>query len=1371
MTDSREPSNDVRSWLQRGLVAAHAGDQAEARCCFQAARGLDPDNIVALLWLAWLAPSRRESLALFCRVLELDPDNKRAQAGIDWVGSRPHRSDEQVAELLEQAEAAAAEGRPDQAHQLVLDAIDLDDKNVVAWSRRARLARDPWEARIAWVRVLELDPSHPEAQAFLGPSPEAPAVTPTTGKATVSRPRGRETLISITAFTAQRLVFGALALLVIVFLSHLGLGMARGTAFHPALSSAVAKTLTYLGRLAQGDLGLSQAGSLTLLPIPVAEVIPATLSKSLGLLAAALLIATLLGVTLGVWAAGRRRSGWSLPILLASIAGVSVPSFFAALLLQLAMIRWARLFGSPLVPVGGFGWDKHIILPALVLAARPIAQIARVTFVSVGEALDQDFVRTAHSKGLRPGRVMRRHVIRNAAIPILTTVGLSLRFSLSSLPVVEFFFGWHGVGFTLLKAISRQDDNLTVALVLCMGIIFILVNLILEIGYRLIDPRLQEQPAYVRRGERGSPVEALRSILADVRDLVAHNPLREWLKRRHAIPTPSPFDSMLGRNESDAAPADYQTERRRTWLRGTLGNLPFVVGGILVAGLVIVFVFGPRLSPLSPYTTQGLAFVDSKLKVPPFAPDKTHPWGTDVIGRDIMSLVLTGAQQTLLLAALVVLARVVVGFLLGALAGWLSGSWVDRLLLRAAEIIAAFPTLLLAMILILALDIRQGLRPFVIALCFVGWGEIMQFVRSEVLAIRSRPFIESAVAIGLRPRRIILSHVLPNLISALISITALEMGAVLMLLGELGFIGIFMGGGAFAELMWLGPLYHYSDVPEWGALLSNVRTYARSYPWMALYPSLAFFITILGFNLFGEGMRRMVESVGIGITRLVNRYTLALALLAVLGIGWARGNTGAVAIYRRQASAVDGQQALAHVQSLADPAMQGRALGTPGMDAAADYIARQFKALGLQAAGEDFSYFQTRTRAYESLDGIPQLIIEDNRPSLIYRQDYVEYPGRNRITGQIQGQVRFVTTGELTSGQWGDYALLKGKDFSGEVLLVLSARDSSYLERVPCGAMLVVAEEAGALGRRHTLSARESFRDWDVPMLWVSETTANRLLSDTGYTVASLRRMAGELGRDEMMNLPTEATVSIKVQGTAHEKVPARNVIGHLPGVAASIDGAPIAETAKLDDHLIVVLAQYDNPPPTPDAEPFPAANDNASAVAVMLEAVRTMQETGYQPYKTFLFIAYSGEGLEGGERVSRPEVSKFLQAKQGFSTSFELEAVVELRGLGAGQGDGLVLSGAGSVRLADLFETSARHMGVRASRAREPVDISIVFEDKSFTEGGQEAPGISLSWEGWEATSRLPSDTLETISEDKLERAGRALALALMTLGRETQY
>jgi hypothetical protein len=278
--------------------------------------------------------------------------------------------------------------------------------------------------------------------------------------------------------------------------------------------------------------------------------------------------------------------------------------------------------------------------------------------------------------------------------------------------------------------------------------------------------------------------------------------------------------------------------------------------------------------------------------------------------------------------------------------------------------------------------------------------------------------------------------------------------------------------------------------------------------------------------------------------------------------------------------------------------------------------------------------------------------------------------------------------------------------------------------------------------------------------LWISETTANQLLQSSGQTVANLRRVTEGLGQDEIGRLGTEAVVSMAVPGAVWEKVPVRHVIGHLPG-----------RNPDLDSQLIIVLAQYDSPPTGPGETPYPAVNDTASSVAVMLEAIRTMQESGYQPSKTFLFIAYSGEGQEGGEWVNPPDVLKFLNARQGFSSAFDLEAVVHLRGVGAGTGDSLVLSAGGSLRLADLFETAAQQMGTPTQRAAEPVDLSIVFTERTLQRGGQEAPEITLNWAGWAETSHLPSDTLDTISADKLDQAGRALTLALMIMGRETQY
>ena len=185
----------------------------------------------------------------------------------------------------------------------------------------------------------------------------------------------------------------------------------------------------------------------------------------------------------------------------------------------------------------------------------------------------------------------------------------------------------------------------------------------------------------------------------------------------------------------------------------------------------------------------------------------------------------------------------------------------------------------------------------------------------------------------------------------------------------------------------------------------------------------------------------------------------------------------------------------------------------------------------------------------------------------------------------------------------------------------------------------------------------------------------------------------------------------------------------------------------------------------------YPAANDNASGVALMLEIIRIFQESGYQPYKTFLFVAYSGEGTEGGVPASPLDIDALLADLPGFSKHFELEAVVDLRAVAAGEGRRLSIEASGSLRLADLLETAAARVGAPARRAGEPVNLSIVFDRSQTRSGGQDAPTVGVRWSGWEETARTAADTADAIDENKLQRAGETVALALMVLGRETDY
>jgi ABC-type dipeptide/oligopeptide/nickel transport system permease component len=1199
----------------------------------------------------------------------------------------------------------------------------------------------------------------PAVQASSQPDPGSPFRGPTWGR-----------LVGTLGLIGQRLAFGAVVLVSIAYLSHFGLAMARGGSFNVSIGKAASETLHTFLKILSGDLGLSTSATSTLNPIPVAEVLSSSLRNSLGLLAVSLGFAVLVGLPLGLLSSRIQRSGWSLIILFLTLVGISLPSFFAAFLLQRLVIRLTQSIGHTILPVGGFGWDLHLVLPAIVLAARPIAQITRVTFVSMRDVLSQDYIRTARGKGLAAWYVLNRHALRNTLIPIITTVGTSLRYALISLPVVELFFSWPGLGFNLLRAIARQDDDFAVMMVLSLGVLFILVNLLIDLSFRVVDPRLAASGGLVTREERVPLLIRLGEFFGGIKSAVMHVQLPGRSKKGIGIDQQNAFRSILAGKEASEDKGQNGEWKRggRAWASILLGNGPLLIGTILVIALGVVFFFGDRLTTHSPFTTQGLTIVDGEMRIPPFEPGDEYPWGTDVLGRDIMSLVFNGAWQTLRLALIVVAARLVIGFILGALAGWNANRWLDRSITGLSEILSAFPSLLLAMTLILAIGIRKGFQPFIIALAFVGWGEVMQFVRAQVIAIRPKTFIEAALAVGQRTTRIVFRHVLPNLVPSLIVLSALEMGGVLMLLGELGFVGIFIGGGAFAELDAFAPPYHYSDVPEWSALLSNVRQYAYSYPWTGLYPALAFFIAILGFNLFGEGMRQLIEDAGVRVTRLINRYTVSFGIVALIALTWLRGGTGATQIYSGQAQAFSGQEAKATVNTLAYPGLEGRALGSEGMELAAQWIAMQFKDLGLQPAGEEFTYFQTRERDYEQIDSMPYLDVADRR--MDYRKDFSEYPSGSRTMGTARGKVLVVAVGEqVRRGAFGMFPALEAYDFSDDIVLVASDREAFYMSNIPTAGILVVAPDPTNVQRRFTISSQDPrYRLFgtgreagDVsPILWITETVANDILASADMTVEELRDLSEGLPVEQLVSIETPTTVEMSIEGTIVRKQPAWNVIGHLPGTST-----------ELNDEMIIVMAKYDSAPMGPFGAIYPGANDNASGVAVMLEAIRAMQETGYQPNRTMLFVAYSGEGLEAGETVSPPKISRLLQAKRGFQNAFDVVAVVDLRGLGAGSGEGVDFLSGGSLRLVELFDEAARRVGTRAARGGEAVDLGVVFDKGSQYDSGAEAPWIGVTWSGWEETAGTPADTLDRISAEKLERSGRCVTLGLMILGREREY
>jgi uncharacterized protein len=308
-------------------------------------------------------------------------------------------------------------------------------------------------------------------------------------------------------FMLRRLAFIAVVAFAIVYFCALGLNLtANSTApvnsprnALDMVEPAFEETIEFFGDALNGDLGYVIQGVTQRTQVPVMELLAATFTQSASLLAVSIGVAAVIGVMAGGVAATRRHSAISLSTLTLTIVGVSIPSFFLALLFQVADIRFYQNTGMGLFPVYGISGHRtasllpQVVAPALVLAARPLAHITRVTFVSISEILNRDYIRTARAKGLGPSVVYWRHTLRNAGVSIFTAVVISLRFALGSLPVVEIFFQWPGMGITMYNAINARDTTVVTVLALALGVTFLLVSLLADLLYRLIDPRLRMQ--------------------------------------------------------------------------------------------------------------------------------------------------------------------------------------------------------------------------------------------------------------------------------------------------------------------------------------------------------------------------------------------------------------------------------------------------------------------------------------------------------------------------------------------------------------------------------------------------------------------------------------------------------------------------------------------------------------------------------------------------------------------------------------------------------------------------------------------------------------------------------------------------------------
>jgi peptide/nickel transport system permease protein len=253
--------------------------------------------------------------------------------------------------------------------------------------------------------------------------------------------------------------------------------------------SVPAQFVEWMTHVLRGDLGSSLLSRR-----PVVDEIQERLPRSLELAALATIVSLLIAIPSGVIAAVRRGTVWDQGFLSIALFGICIPSFVLALLLIFLFsveLRWLPLRGYRPWSDGLLVWLRYLTLPALAYGLVQAAELARMTRSAMVEIVGLDFVRTARSKGLAERTVLYRHALRNALIPIVTLVGINLGVLLTSTVVIEYIFGIPGIGSLLVDAIRNRDYPVVQGVILAIATIYTILNLLVDLSYAYLDPRIR----------------------------------------------------------------------------------------------------------------------------------------------------------------------------------------------------------------------------------------------------------------------------------------------------------------------------------------------------------------------------------------------------------------------------------------------------------------------------------------------------------------------------------------------------------------------------------------------------------------------------------------------------------------------------------------------------------------------------------------------------------------------------------------------------------------------------------------------------------------------------------------------------------------
>lgn len=766
-------------------------------------------------------------------------------------------------------------------------------------------------------------------------------------------------------------------------------------------------------------------------------------------------------------------------------------------------------------------------------------------------------------------------------------------------------------------------------------------------------------------------------------------------------------------------------------------NIPLILGILIVAALIIISIYPEFFTPSDPYGKERLDFIftDGELNIfePPVAPCQEYPWGTDEYGRDMKSLIFYGCKLTLFAAILIAFGRLLISLPLAILAGYRNrlSIWIMR---QFSIIFSAFPLIIIAMLMSrikLMEDVfNEPIRIVAYILIFFGWSRLANLLKDKVEEVLSQDFIEGEIAIGKNRLEVAIQNIIPHLIPTIVVLFFLEVAQALLVLSQVGVFGLILSGGTVDA----AGDYRIPFEVEWVSLLSSPQwPLSIGRYWLVLYPAAAFSVSIIGFNLLGEGLRLELDKRSSRIiswiratpgflspVRLIYEIknidvyranvTRKLALYAVILV---------IAFFPQPGSKYrfDAVNAFNTISELSKPEYAGRMSGSGSNQKIAEYLAGKLKDYGIQPFDEKYFHEFDLDSALKIKNSTLSVTGEvSGTTELEFRRDYYIVSPVN-INGLYDFQ--YVTPKDL-----GIYPYTRrDTDFLHDKVLIIDIRGLDGL---------TASRFIGYVNSRVKPVALLYIIDWESEDVSKKSTIDRSVANDIETINISV---SSDKGEELIRKSNSKIHLSIECESVSNPK--STSVVGYIQG-----------SDETLKDEFVIVGSSFDSVGDDDNAR-YPSSME-AGGTAIELEIARVLGSIKERPERTVIFAFWdSSQSLERG---SKDFLYKYFRL--GYRKAF----YIDLKNFGFKKSKNLIVDTTNTLPKEYLAQKYIKTLKKHARRNNVKIIYGKIGSPATQDTLKSDINSIIIDSEGIEEYIKTPNDNLDNINGRRLKGPGQMM-------------